>query len=119
MQSLASPPDKELMSVPPAEALRLLDTDIDGLTETEAQRRLQEYGLNKLQEQPSKHPLKLFLEQFQSILVVILIIAAGVSAYLAVVEGEPLTDAYVILVILLLNAVLGFVQEYRAEKAVG
>jgi len=67
------------MSVPPAEALRLLDTDIDGLTETEAQRRLQEYGLNKLQEQPSKHPLKLFLEQFQSILVVILIIAVGVA----------------------------------------
>jgi Ca2+-transporting ATPase len=115
---LELPPDNKLMSVPPAEALRLLETDIDGLTETEAQRRLQEYGLNKLQEQPSKSPLKLFLEQFQSILVIILIIAAGISAYLAVVEGEPLTDAYVILVILLLNAVLGFVQEYRAEKAV-
>jgi P-type Ca2+ transporter type 2C len=118
MQSLASTPDNEWASVPPEEALRLLGTNIDGLSEEEAERRLKEHGLNKLTEKPSKSPLTLFLEQFKSILVVILLVAAGVSAYLAIAEGEPLTDTYVILVILMLNAVLGFVQEYRAEKAV-
>jgi len=118
MQSLASNPQNEWTSVPPAEALRLLDTNIDGLSEEEAERRLREYGPNKLQEKSPKSPLTLFLEQFKSILVVILLVAAGVSAYLAVAEGEPLTDTYVILAILILNAVLGFVQEYRAEKAV-
>lgn len=118
MQSLASNPQNEWTSVPPAEALRLLDTNIDGLSEDEAERRLREHGPNKLQEKPPKSPLTLFLEQFKSILVVILLVAAGVSAYLAIAEGEPLTDMYVILAILILNAVLGFVQEYRAEKAV-
>src|SRR4030042_3253946 len=109
MQSLASTPEKEWTVVPPEEALRLLGSNIDGLSEEEAKRRLQEYGPNRLQEKPPKSPLILFLEQIKSILVVILLIAAGVSAYLALLEGEPLTDTYVILVILILNAVLGFV----------
>jgi len=115
---LASTPEKEWTCVPPQEALRLLGTNTDGLSEEEAKRRLQEHGPNRLHEHPPKSPLILFLEQFKSILVVILLTAAGVSAYLAIAEGEPLTDTYVILVILILNAVLGFVQEYRAEKAV-
>jgi Ca2+-transporting ATPase len=115
---LASTPEKEWTCVPPQEALRLLGTNTDGLSEEEAKRRLQEHGPNRLHEHPPKSLLILFLEQFKSILVVILLTAAGVSAYLAIAEGEPLTDTYVILVILILNAVLGFVQEYRAEKAV-
>ena len=104
--------------VPPEEVLRLLGTNIDGLSEEDANSRLQEHGQNKLSEKPPKSPIILFLEQFKSILVVILLIAAGVSAYLAILENEPLTDTYVILTILILNAILGFVQEYRAEKAV-
>ena len=115
---MASTPENEWTCVPPEEALRLLGSNIDGLSEEEAERRLQENGPNKLQENPPKSPLTLFLEQFKSILVVILLVAAGVSAYLASMENEPLTDTYVILVILILNAVLGFIQEYRAEKAV-
>ena len=115
---MASTPEKEWACIPPQEALRLLGTNTDGLSEEEAKRRLQEYGPNRLIEKPRKSPFTLFLEQFKSILVVILLIAASVSAYLAIAEGEPLMDTYVILVILILNAVLGFVQEYRAEKAV-
>ena len=115
---MASTPEKEWTCVPPQEALRLLGTNTDGLSEEEAKRRLQEHGPNRLHEHPPKSLLIQFLEQFKSILVVILLTAAGVSAYLAIAEGEPLTDTYVILVILILNAVLGFVQEYRAEKAV-
>ncbi len=115
---MASTPEKEWTCVPPEEALRLLGTNIDGLSEDEATHRLKKYGENRLSEKPPRSPITLFLEQFKSILVVILLIAAGVSAYLAILEGESFTDTFVILVVLILNAILGFVQEYRAEKAV-
>ncbi|MFA5868933.1 MAG: cation-translocating P-type ATPase [Candidatus Bathyarchaeia archaeon] len=95
-----------------------LGTGRVGLTLDEARKRLDIYGPNRLTEKRRISPLSIFLSQFKSILVVILAIAAAVSGYLAVVEGEPLTDSYVIVSILVLNAVLGFVQEYRAEKAV-
>jgi Ca2+-transporting ATPase len=89
-----------------------------GLTRDEAERRLGVYGPNRLAERHKISPLSIFIGQFKSVLVLILVLAAGVSGYLAVVEGEPLTDSYVIVTILVLNAVLGFIQEYRAEKAV-
>jgi Ca2+-transporting ATPase len=95
-----------------------LDTGRGGLAPDEARRRLGVYGPNKLAEKRKISPFAIFLGQFKSILVVILALAAAVSGYLAMVEGEPLTDSYVIVSILILNAVLGFVQEYRAEKAV-
>ncbi len=95
-----------------------LDTGKDGLSPDEAKSRLNKYGPNKLKEKTGFSPLKLLLDQFKSILVLILIIAAGVSAYTAHIEGEPFTDSYVITAIIILNAVLGFFQEYRAEKAV-
>ncbi|MBM3292800.1 HAD-IC family P-type ATPase, partial [Candidatus Bathyarchaeota archaeon] len=112
------PSKKKLQTVHAEEALRLLGTGFDGLTEEEARSRLQQYGLNKLKEEKKKSVITLFLEQFKSILVIILIIAAIISGYLAIIEGEPLTDSYVILSVLILNAILGFIQEYRAEKAV-
>jgi Ca2+-transporting ATPase len=95
-----------------------LDTGKDGLSPDEAKSRLNKYGPNKLKEKTGFSPLKLLLDQFKSILVLILIIAAGVSAYTAHIEGEPFTDSYVITAIIILNAALGFFQEYRAEKAV-
>lgn len=95
-----------------------LETGKEGLAPDEAKRRLGTYGPNVLTEKHKISPISIFLGQFKSVLVVILALAALVSGYLAVVEGEPLTDSYVIVTILVLNAVLGFVQEYRAEKAV-
>jgi len=98
--------------------LEALETDRGGLSEEEAERRLREYGPNELREEKRVTPLQIFLEQFKSILVIILIVSALVSAYISMKKGEPYTDTYVIMAIVILNAILGFYQEYRAEKAV-
>ena len=98
--------------------LESLGTSAKGLSGEEAERRLEEYGPNELREEKKVTPLELFLGQFKSILVIILILSATVSAYISMRKGEPYTDTYVILAIVVMNAILGFVQEYRAEKAV-
>ena len=84
-----------------------------GLTQAEAQRRLVEYGPNELIERDRKSPWRILWEQLIAIMVVILIIAAVISALL----GDYI-DAVAIMVIVVLNAILGFTQEYRAEKAI-
>jgi Ca2+-transporting ATPase len=95
------------------EAVRQINSDLEnGLTAAEAARRLEEYGPNELVERGTKSPWAIFLEQFTGIMVVILMISATVSVFL----GET-TDAIVILIIVVLNAVLGFTQEYKAERA--
>jgi len=100
------------------QVLESLGTSQDGLSSEEAQRRLEEYGPNELREEKRVTPLELFVGQFKSILVIILILSAIVSAYISMRKGEPYTDTYVIMAIVIMNAVLGFVQEYRAERAV-
>jgi len=98
--------------------LESLSSSRSGISEEAAKERLERFGPNELKEEKRTTPLELFLGQFKSILVIILIISAIVSAFISVRQGEPFTDTYVILIIVVLNAVLGFVQEYRAEKAV-
>ena len=94
------------------EALELLGTGSQGLSWAEAAARLAEHGPNQLTEARKISPLVIFFRQFASLLMLILL-AAIVISYLS---GEIL-DAAVILVILLACGVLGFVQEYRAERA--
>ena len=72
----------------------------------------QRYGPNELRERGSKPPWRIFVDQFTGTLVLILIVAAIISAIIG-----DFKDAIAILLIVFLNAVLGFVQEYRAEKA--
>jgi Ca2+-transporting ATPase len=102
----------------PDTVLSLLDTSRNGLGEEEAKSRLEQYGLNELKEEKKTTPLEIFMNQFKSILIVILIVSAIVSAFIALREGEPFTDTFVILIIVVINAILGFIQEYRAERAV-
>jgi Ca2+-transporting ATPase len=83
-----------------------------GLSDTEAARRLAEYGPNELNERRGRSPLRMLWEQFTETMVVILILAAIVSAML----GKT-TETVAILAIVIMFAVLGFIQEYRAEKA--
>ena len=83
-----------------------------GLSQEEAQKRLQEFGPNELKKEKGKSPIKLFIEQFADILIIILLIATGLSIYL----GE-LIDAIVIIAIVMACAILGFVEEYQSEKA--
>lgn len=94
------------------EVLHVLNTTKDGLSESEANRRLKIYGFNRLQEHRRLNALKIFISQFASPLVLLLIIASIISFFL----GEDL-DAIAILAIVGLNAVLGFFQEFKAEKA--
>ena len=89
-----------------------LNTSADGLDGAQAERRLEEYGPNELEERGLRSPWKVLLTQFTEIMVVVLLIASGISLAL----GHT-TDAVVILVIVVLNAILGFTQEYRAERA--
>ncbi len=90
-----------------------LKVDDKGLTTEEAKNRISTYGPNELKKQKSKSPIRLFVEQFTNILMIILLIATGLS--LAV--GETV-DALIILAIVTASAALGFTQEYRSEKAV-
>ena len=94
------------------ELYKELKTDRNGLSADESQKRLSQYGYNRLEEKPGKSPLLIFFEQFTNILILILIVAAVISAFIG-----DLTDTIVILAIVLLNAVIGFFQEYRAERA--
>ncbi len=95
------------------EVLAQLRSDVEaGLNAAEAERRLEEHGPNELVERGLKSPWRILWEQLTGILVLILILAAIVSAALGDFE-----DAVAILAIVVLNAALGFSQEYRAEKA--
>jgi len=90
-----------------------LNSSKTGLTDHESVKRLDKYGKNKLVKKREFTALKIFINQFKSFLVALLVLAVGVSYYL----GETL-DAYVIGIIIILNALLGFIQEYKAERAV-
>ncbi|PVX51945.1 Ca2+-transporting ATPase [Balneicella halophila] len=94
------------------EVKQSLGTDEKGLSSTTAQKRLEENGKNELIEGKKKSLWMIFLSQFKDVMILILIVAAGVSIAL----GES-QDAIVILIIVVLNAIIGFVQEYRAENA--
>lgn len=84
-----------------------------GLTQKEAAKRLQHHGLNELQKQKKAHGFILFLRQFANIMVVIL----GVAMLVSAAVGEWI-DAFAIGVILIINAIIGFLQEHKAEKAI-
>lgn len=99
-------------NITPAEALNVLNTTKKGLTDEEAQKRLFEYGPNILSKEQKLTALKIFLSQFKNAFLLLLIFAAVISFSI----GETL-EGTVIIGIILLNSILGFVQEYRAEKA--
>ena len=93
---------------------KILNTDLEnGLSKKNVESRLLKYGPNQLEERKGRTPFKIFISQFNDFMIWILIAAAFISGVLI----REVTDAIVILVILVINSVLGFVQEYRAEKA--
>ncbi len=90
-----------------------LETDPKtGLTSAAAARKLETVGPNELREKKGRGPLAIFFEQFKSLMIVVLIVASVVSGFL-----KEWVDAAAILAIVILNAILGLVQEYRAEKS--
>ncbi|MGQ4892357.1 MAG: cation-translocating P-type ATPase [Candidatus Njordarchaeia archaeon] len=105
--------DKKWHSLDKNEVLDILKTSYRGLSGEEAEKRLKIYGPNKLEEYRVKSKLKMFIEQFQDFVVLILIVASTISFIL----GEML-DATLIFLILIINALIGTYQEWRAEKAI-
>lgn len=101
------------------ETLEKLSTRKDGLTQAEAAERLAKNGKNKLAENKKKPAIVKFLSQFVDPMIIVLLAAAIVSSVISVVQAEytELIDAGIILVIVIINAVIGFVQENKAENA--
>jgi Ca2+-transporting ATPase len=100
-------------TLPPGEVARLLVADPQiGLSSAEAAKRLVRFGPNSLQEQRKRSTWRMLLDQFSDFMIIVLIGAAIISGVVGDVE-----DTVAIIVIVVLNAVIGFVQEYRAERA--
>lgn len=100
--------------------IKQLSSNIEkGLSEEEAKNRITKYGSNKLREKKKKSNLQRFLEQFKDAMILILIAAAIVSFVIACIEGEPsgFFEPILILLIVVLNAIMGILQESKAEKA--
>lgn len=107
-------------NTPQADLLKELRTSLEaGLSSQEAQQRLGQYGENKLAEKKKKTNLQRFLEQFKDAMIIILLLAAAVSFVVACFGHDPMEffEPLLILLIVVLNAVLGMVQEAKAEKA--
>lgn len=106
---------------PPEELLRALEVEVaSGLSSAEALRRLEEFGPNRLEAASTISPWRIFLSQFQDLMVMILmaaVVIAFASWWIEGAQGFP-ADAVIILVIVVANAALGFLQEYAAERAI-
>ena len=97
----------------------LKTTPDQGISPTEAENRLRQYGRNELQAGKRLNPFKLFLSQFQDALIIVLLIAAGVSFGLAIVEKDgSFKESLLIIAIVIAIAMVGFFNEYKAEKTV-
>ena len=98
--------------------LRQFDVTPDaGLSDEEVKRRLAEHGPNRLESKKQKSLLSMFFEQFKSSMVVILFIAAIISGVIGVMHNEGLVESYVILAILIINAIIGAMQEMKAQSS--
>ena len=98
--------------------LEFFGTTTNGLSTEEAGSRFERYGANKLAEPPKTPIWKKFLLQFADPMIIVLLVAAAVSFITALIEGESLADVFIILFVVVLNAVLGVIQENKAEKAI-
>ena len=101
-----------------ADVVEQLRTNLDnGLSTEEAQRRLKEGGYNEFKRQKHTSLLQKFVAQFKSFMILVLIVAAIISGVTGYMNGEGITDAIIILVIIVINAIIGVLQEAKAEKS--
>ena len=100
------------------ELYKRLETNINGLSEIEAKSRLERDGENKLEERKKKSNLMLFLGQFNDFMIILLIFASIFSAGISFVRNESYVDSIIIIVIVVINAILSFIQEKKADVAI-
>ena len=100
------------------EVIKSLETDeIVGLQQEETEKRKAEYGLNELKGKKKKSLIIRFLEQFKDFMIIVLIIAAIISGIVGYTNGEGFTDTIIIMIVIIANAVIGVMQENKAEKS--
>jgi len=99
--------------LPVSEIQQLLDTKPEGLNQSAVEERLKQYGKNEMTEKKKISVIVLLLHQFKDVMIIVLLVAAVIALAIGDVK-----DTIVILAIVILNAVIGFMQEYRAEKAI-
>lgn len=100
------------------EVFGILKSSDKGLSLEEVQERLESDGKNRLVKTKKKSNLSKFLNEFRDLMIIVLIIAAIVSFTLSIINNESFTDSIIILAIVVLNAILGFIQEMKADKAI-
>ncbi len=102
------------------QTLKTLNSSRDGLSDEEAASRLKTYGSNAIDGGKRAGILKLFFAQFKDFMTILLIAAAAISAVIAFIskDSNDLTDTFIILAIIFLNAMVGTIQQYRADKAI-
>lgn len=100
------------------ELYKELNTSISGLTEEEANKRLEKYGENKLVERKKKSNFIIFLNQFNDLMIILLIFASVFSAVISYIQKESYADSVIILIIVVINATLSFIEEKKADKAI-
>ena len=102
------------------EVLRNLGTNPKkGLSNQEVKRRIEKYGKNKLKDKPKESFLVKFIKQFNDFMIIILIIASIISAVISTIQGEnDYIDSIIIIAIVILNAIMGVIQESKAEKSI-
>ncbi|MBQ3900321.1 MAG: HAD-IC family P-type ATPase, partial [Clostridia bacterium] len=103
---------------PVGDVMRELQTRGHGLSDEEAGKRLEKYGKNKLAEGKHDGVVKRFFKQLLDPMIIILLVAAVLSGITAAYSGESMLDVFIILFIVVLNSVLGVIQESKAEKAI-
>ncbi len=95
-----------------------LKTNIEsGLTQEEVEQKRKEFGVNELEAKKKKSLFIRFLEQFKDFMIIVLIISAIISGIIGVIEGEGVTDSIIIMLVIIVNAIIGVVQENKAEKS--
>ena len=101
------------------EVISTYDTDLQkGLSLAEVEKRLVEYGENAIKEDEKRTILQKFIDQFKDFMIIVLLVAAAVSAVVGIQQGEGVADSVIILIVVLLNAIMGVIQEEKAEDAI-
>ena len=110
--------DKNFYNKKIDELYKEFSSGIDGLSEEEASKRLEKYGENKLLERKKKSNFVIFLSQFNDLMIILLIFASVFSAVISYIQKESYADSVIILIIVIINATLSFIEEKKADKAI-
>ena len=109
---------KKWYNISVEDTVKSLNSNLEhGLTEEEVTKRIEEHGYNELIQKKKKTFLEKFMAQFKDFMIIVLIFAAFVSGVVGVLEHEGINDSIIILLIVIVNAVIGVLQENKAEKS--